>query len=55
MAAKAIHGQLFGIVSSDPMTFGAVVALVTIVAGLAGYLPARRASRIDPVLALRSE
>jgi ABC-type antimicrobial peptide transport system permease subunit len=54
-AAKAIQGLLFGIVSSDPVTFISVVAVVAIVAMLAGYAPARRASRIDPVLALRSE
>jgi len=55
IAAKAIQGQLFGIVSSDPVTFGGVVTVVAMVAALAGYVPARRASRIDPVVALRLE
>jgi predicted permease len=55
MAAKAIQGLLFGIVSSDPVTFAGVAAVVALVAGLAGYVPARRASRIDPALALRSD
>jgi ABC-type lipoprotein release transport system permease subunit len=37
------------------LTFGGVVAAVAIVSGLAGYVPATRASRVDPVQALRSD
>jgi ABC-type lipoprotein release transport system permease subunit len=37
------------------MTFGGVAAVVAIVAGLAGYVPATQASRIDPAVGLRSE
>ena len=53
-AARALRGLLFGVESSDPVTFTAVLAVLAAVAALAGYIPARRASRIDPVLALRS-
>ncbi len=55
MASKAIRHMLFGVAGSDPLTFAAVAAVVAIVAALGGYIPARRASRIDPLLALRSE
>ena len=55
VAAHAISGLLFGVTYGDPYTFLAAAAVMLAVAGLAGYLPARRASRIDPMVALRVE
>jgi putative ABC transport system permease protein len=46
---------LYGILPSDPMTFAAVSSLVSIVALVASHLPARRAMRVDPMVALRYE
>ena len=51
--ARAISSLLYGVTSTDPATFAAMLVLLTAVAALAGYLPARRASRIDPMAALR--
>jgi predicted permease len=52
--ARALGGMLFGVTASDPLTFLGVPAVLTLVALAAGYLPARRASRIDPSIALRA-
>jgi predicted permease len=51
--ARTLSGLLFGVTSSDPVTFAGMLVILTSVAALAGYLPARRASRIDPMSALR--
>jgi len=54
LLARALSGLLFGVTASDPVTFGGMLAVLTAVAAIAGYLPARRASRIDPSVALRA-
>jgi predicted permease len=53
--ARSLEGMLFEVRPGDPQTFLAMLFVLTLVATLAGYLPARRASTIDPMVALRSE
>jgi ABC-type antimicrobial peptide transport system permease subunit len=53
--ARLLESLLFGVKPGDAVTFLAMTLVLTSVAALAGYLPARRASRIDPMSALRSE
>jgi predicted permease len=52
--ARTISSLLFGTQPTDPITFAAMIVLLSAVACLAGYLPARRASNINPVIALRA-
>jgi len=55
VVARLIASLLFGTTPTDPATFAGMAALLCAVALIAGYLPARRASRIDPMVALRAE
>ena len=55
IVARFIRSFLYGVAPSDPMTLAAAALMLVIVAALASYVPARRASRVDPVEALRAE
>jgi putative ABC transport system permease protein len=52
---RVLKTFLYGISPSDPLTFAAVAMLLTLVALAASFFPARRATRVDPIIALRYE
>jgi putative ABC transport system permease protein len=55
LAVKLVSSLLYGVEPRDPVTLAIAAALLILVSLIACYVPARRASRIDPILALRTE
>ncbi len=55
LATRAVRSQLFGVSIADPVVYGAGIAIICVVAGLAGFVPARRAATVDPARALRTD
>jgi putative ABC transport system permease protein len=54
-STRVLKTLLFGLTPTDPLSFVAAGALLLVVGALAAYLPARRASQVDPIVALRAE
>jgi predicted permease len=52
---RVMRGVLYGVSTTDPLTFAAIALLLSVVALLACWIPARRAARVDPMVALRCE
>ena len=52
---RVVRSLLFGVTPTDPLSFGMITVFLTGVAVIASWIPARRATGVDPIVALRSE
>jgi hypothetical protein len=55
VAERAITSELYGVEATDPATFGLAALSMALVAGIACWIPARRAAKVNPIVALRCE
>jgi ABC-type antimicrobial peptide transport system permease subunit len=55
LTSRVLGGLLFGVSPTDPATYGAIVGMLLLVSIIASFGPARRATRVDPLIALRDE
>ena len=55
VAGSIFRGMIWGVKPTDPLSFGFAICLMLLIAGIAAFLPARRATRVDPMVALRFE
>jgi putative ABC transport system permease protein len=55
VAGAGIQNILFGVSARDPLTYATVIGIITVVSLVATLVPARRATRVDPMIALRAE